>query len=315
MGARATGSGDPRPSAAPPRAGPTGSTSSATATITRTMAGTVHDRRTAATSSATAAASVTNTSTRSHGSSTCTSVYPAPGTVRLLFESSRAILAEPVLPCDHEQEQRGQHEHVSVCSACGGDRRRLCAYGARRDVPGHCGDKRDCDASRTATGTPSGTAGGRRRRIRRPCGTADRRSRTPGGVAQSASCCQSARTTLLPTKNPAAAEIASDPASSDCRSRAVRGSRRGSRASAGAVRATSQRLREEDGRGGDPGKAARQPLGREQGPEDPLLPELVEPQPIRLEVRRRAGEHRQHPQRPQQDRGAHPRPRPPAARP
>jgi hypothetical protein len=54
---------------------------------------------------------------------------------------------------------------------------------------------------------------------------------------------------------------------------------------------------EEDGRGEERGNAAREPLGHEEGPEDMLLSKLVEPEPVRLELRRQPreqGHDRQH---------------------
>ena len=165
----------------------------------------------------------TNTSTRSHGSWTCTSVYPRAGQLRARSRwKLEGELAEPVLPGDHEQQQGAEHEQVSVCSAGGGDRRRLRADGAGGGVRGERGDEREGDGQRTATGRPSGTAAARRRRSRRPGGTADRPRRSRCGGATAAICCQSARTTLRPTKNPAPAEIAREPSRSTRRSRAVR---------------------------------------------------------------------------------------------
>ena len=314
MGARATGSAGPRRSAARPRAGSTGSRArprrpprgrwpAATTTGARPR-----------TSSVTAPASATTTSTRSHGSRTCTSVYPAPGSVRLLRGSSRAYWPSQCCQAITSRSSAAEHEHVSVCSARGGDRRRLRADRAGRDVPGERGRQARRRGSGTATGRPSGTAGARRRRSRRPCGTADRRPRSRCRWSQSTSCCQSARTTLLADEEPRGGRDRQVRGQQDAGAAArLGGSPRGQPGVAQArcaPRPRSWRAATSSSRARRGCPPATWLVSSVQ--KTCSCPSSSEPQPVGLEVRRHPCEQRHDAQHAEQQRGAHARPPPPA---
>ena len=103
------------------------------------------------------------------------------------------------------------------------------------------------------------------------------------GGARAAICCQSARTTLRPTTSPRRPRSpGTRPAGSAAVARCCDG-RAGSRASRGAVRSTTQKLASRKVVVASPGEAGREPPAREERPEDLLLAELVEPQPLGLE--------------------------------
>ena len=241
-------------------------------------------------------------------------MYPAPGHRLARPRQLERELAEPVLPGDEDQQQRPEHEQMSVG--------RRVAESGRRLGPDRAASRRAPRTSRPA----------RRRRQEQPLrDVLVERQRedeeahvlVEQGIGdaevapvQPEQRCAASRvsTTVRPTSEPR-----SRPRPRAARSSRTRRSRLvvrrlpGSRPSRRRGALGDPEVDQQEGRRPQPGEAARQPPGSRAASRRPVLAELVEPHAVGLEVCGDPRQQRRDASAADQQRGARARPPPPRA--
>jgi len=218
-------------------------------------------------------------------------------------------LAQPVLPRDEHQDQRPEDAHVCLRGARGRHRRRLRADPAGRGVRGEGGGQRDRRGQQQPLGDPL---------VQRQREDEEADVLVKQGIGHAEVGPVQPQHDVLPVR---AHRAAGDDESHACADRQLHDQQDAAQADPGATARQppvggggpldDPQIAEQEGRRPDSGEPTRDPPGREQRPEHALLPELVEPQPLGLEVcrdPRGQGQDREHAE---QQRGAHARSQPP----